>query len=132
MLLVVTASCPADQWQCNNTQCIPAAWRCDESFDCNDHSDEVNCPGRKSKDGRTSNECHPDEFQCRTGSQCIHKTWVCDIDHDCEDGSDEEECNYYLHLHNYVHSTISLKFTDATQVSHYMINNFCYVGATDY
>ena len=32
--------CADNEFQCNNTQCIPEVWRCDWDDDCGDMSDE--------------------------------------------------------------------------------------------
>jgi Low-density lipoprotein receptor domain class A len=105
-VLVAEAACPTGQWQCNNTRCIPAAWHCDGSFDCKDHSDEMNCPRNGSKTNQRLvgiSMCNSEhEFQCRSTGECIHRKWVCDVGRDCEDGSDEEECNYTVLLYFFI------------------------------
>ena len=36
-----------DQFKCADGQyCVPARWRCNERKDCNDASDEMDCPSR--------------------------------------------------------------------------------------
>lgn len=44
--------CREDEFLClNRAHCIPRRWRCDEVFDCMDHSDEENCSqGRRPRD----------------------------------------------------------------------------------
>lgn len=44
--------CREDEFLClNRAHCIPRRWRCDDVFDCMDHSDEENCS--QGKRGRT-------------------------------------------------------------------------------
>ncbi|KAJ6657655.1 hypothetical protein lerEdw1_002156 [Lerista edwardsae] len=59
------------------------SWRCDSQADCENGSDEENCPPKT---------CSEKEFQCRNGN-CVSLSFVCDEDRDCEDGSDEEKCS---------------------------------------
>jgi len=94
--LSAPVTCPLNEWQCNNSQCIPRRWHCDGSFDCSDRSDEFGCPpGHIVPDDK----CHVNgEFRCVSSSQCIHQKWVCDADPDCEDGSDEANCNLSFSL----------------------------------
>lgn len=35
---------------CKNGQCIPKEWVCDSIIQCDDNSDETNCPGTEYKD----------------------------------------------------------------------------------
>ena len=40
------ASCKADQFRCDNGQCISQKWKCDLEEDCQDGSDERGCVER--------------------------------------------------------------------------------------
>jgi hypothetical protein len=84
--------CTADEFQCSDKMCIDKLWQCDGESDCNDTSDEANCPvTNKSK-------CIETEWECHTGKQCIHISFRCDKDLDCLDGSDELDCEYFVLL----------------------------------
>jgi len=39
----IKPECKADEWKCNNGDCIKSKWKCDLWPDCEDHSDEQNC-----------------------------------------------------------------------------------------
>lgn len=88
---VAAPSCDALHFQCliNITQCIPLPWLCDGGYDCQDHTDELNC----SKD---SPNCDDNEFHCKISHECIHNSWVCDGDRDCGDASDELQCEIFI------------------------------------
>eukprot|EP00058_Branchiostoma_floridae_P021476 XP_002606966.1 hypothetical protein BRAFLDRAFT_200587 [Branchiostoma floridae] len=43
LLLHISAACDADEFQCNNSQCVPLSAKCNDNADCLDWSDEVNC-----------------------------------------------------------------------------------------
>lgn len=72
-----------DQFQCAHGQkCIDQNQVCDEIYQCQDHSDELDC--RKQTD-----TCH---HQCDNKSRCLPSTFLCDGERDCLDGTDEANC----------------------------------------
>ncbi|XP_062917915.1 low-density lipoprotein receptor-related protein 5-like isoform X1 [Mobula hypostoma] len=80
-------TCSPEQFTCatGEIDCIPMAWRCDGFAECDDHSDEENCP-----------VCSPNHFQCEKG-QCIDGRLRCNGEVDCQDKSDEENCDVICH-----------------------------------
>ncbi|MED5464753.1 MAG: fibronectin type III domain-containing protein [Myxococcota bacterium] len=63
-----TNTCEADEWQCNNGQCILAGYECDISVDCDDGSDEdSHCPTTDpnpgSGTGTGSSNVSPDTYE---------------------------------------------------------------------
>ncbi|KAK6472816.1 low-density lipoprotein receptor-related protein 5-like [Huso huso] len=76
-------TCSPDQFACSTGEidCIPMAWRCDGFLECDDHSDEENCP-----------LCSANQFQCEKG-QCIESRLRCNGEIDCQDKSDEQDCD---------------------------------------
>eukprot|EP00088_Acartia_fossae_P013690 TRINITY_DN1723_c0_g1_i1.p1 TRINITY_DN1723_c0_g1~~TRINITY_DN1723_c0_g1_i1.p1 ORF type:complete len:1546 (-),score=413.53 TRINITY_DN1723_c0_g1_i1:1367-5629(-) len=81
--LTCIANCTRGQHRCGGSddKCIPAYWKCDNSVDCQDGSDEPDsCPPRVCADGM---------FQCRNNN-CTLVTSICDGRDDCGDHSDED------------------------------------------
>ncbi len=77
-------SCNAGEFSCKTDgKCIPRSHLCDNSFDCADMSDEVNCT------------CEADAFICANG-HCVKGFNKCDGFPDCRDGSDELDCRSCL------------------------------------
>ncbi|XP_069955105.1 vitellogenin receptor Yl [Cherax quadricarinatus] len=75
--------CSEDQVKCGSSgKCLPLSWLCDGAIDCDDGTDEVNCPKMKCVD----------QFSCTDSGRCVPVSWQCDGDLDCLDGSDESEC----------------------------------------
>lgn len=115
-------TCSTEQFTCSTGEidCIPMAWRCDGYPECEDSSDEENCPvcsafqfqcdkggcidAQKRCNGEAdcadhSDErdceliCAPNQFRC-ADNQCITRKQQCDNYSDCPDGSDELECEF--------------------------------------
>ncbi|XP_042893587.1 sortilin-related receptor-like isoform X2 [Penaeus japonicus] len=79
------STCPLDQFQCSNGDCIWETWVCDKDNDCPDGEDEKNC--------HQFNTCSLEsEFKCRYSGGCISSGLRCDSKEDCADGSDEDGC----------------------------------------
>ncbi len=59
--------------------CVADHQVCDDVFDCQDHSDELNC----------TNVCTEEEFRCsngsdwRAGGRCVPLSYLCDREFDC-------------------------------------------------
>ncbi len=59
-VFVVNYECPEDREKCTSGHCFPTEYKCDGDRDCDDASDEANCPTRF-PGGRY---CAEDKFQC--------------------------------------------------------------------
>ncbi|XP_072025071.1 uncharacterized protein [Amphiura filiformis] len=72
--------CLEGEFFCTSGECIPDTFVCDIYMDCEDGSDEIDCP------------CdNPAEFRC-TNQRCINELFRCNGANNCGDNSDEEEC----------------------------------------
>ena len=41
--MTIPAACSTSQFTCNNGNCVPLTWKCDNYDDCRDNSDEFGC-----------------------------------------------------------------------------------------
>ena len=90
LFLVIPQSCSDLQFTCGH-QCIPKAWLCDGTQDCENGKDEMGCK----KASTTKAVCVESEWMCDSG-ECIVNRWKCDGESDCRDGSDEKGCRKFL------------------------------------
>lgn len=83
-----------DDFLCSdNLSCVSASLVCDGGSDCNDGSDELDCPSVVSSAAPPNVlECRLGAKPCKDGSECVLNRHVCDGEIDCRDGSDEQGC----------------------------------------
>lgn len=83
----ILGRCSRFEFECQQTKkCVPNWKRCDGLRDCQDSTDELNCPTH-------STLLCPSGFKCEDGEACIMKTEQCDGFLDCPDSSDEKNCS---------------------------------------
>ncbi|XP_072021908.1 LOW QUALITY PROTEIN: uncharacterized protein [Amphiura filiformis] len=84
---VVSQACSDKQFTCGSGECIQQIYVCDDHQNCNDNSDENNCPVTD------DSGCPAGSFLCDSG-ECIPISNYCNFKPDCIDQSDERRCAY--------------------------------------
>ncbi|XP_059178206.1 very low-density lipoprotein receptor-like [Physella acuta] len=74
---------PPYDFYCDGRKCLPQAFVCNGLDDCDDLSDEANCP---------PNCSGPKMFRCADGDLCVARYDRCNGQNDCLDASDEDDC----------------------------------------
>ncbi|KAJ6619661.1 Low-density lipoprotein receptor-related protein 2, partial [Pseudolycoriella hygida] len=86
--------CAENEFLCDNDKCILKSNECDGTVDCNDGTDELNCPQHQVY------KCKSHEFRCGDGL-CVDRRHLCDGIRNCPDASDEyaENCGGHYGQH---------------------------------
>ncbi|KAF3848859.1 hypothetical protein F7725_015356 [Dissostichus mawsoni] len=89
--------CLECDFRCNDRRsCVSQSLVCDGRSQCNDGSDELNCPNATPPAaGANVLKCRIGTKLCRDGTECVLFSHVCDGERDCRDGSDEVGCDIY-------------------------------------
>lgn len=88
--------CPQERFRCDNGKCIYKEWKCNGVAECEDDSDEADCPHKvPSTTATTTVICTNSSLLCEdltTGSnRCIPRSQWCDGERDCLYGEDEDK-----------------------------------------
>ena len=91
ILLIISDLCAASEWRCEGGECIDQGRRCDGARDCDDGSDELDCPTTTTSLPLII-PCAPGEFSCPRALVCVSPSQLCDTVTDCPGGEDERNC----------------------------------------
>ncbi|KAM7349794.1 terribly reduced optic lobes isoform 6-T6 [Cochliomyia hominivorax] len=80
------SECDIYEFECDYSRCIPIEKKCDGYPDCDDETDEIDCPPFTDK-------CNENEFECDE-SFCILRDQQCNGVPNCNDGTDEKNCTF--------------------------------------
>ncbi|XP_033754914.1 low-density lipoprotein receptor-related protein 12-like [Pecten maximus] len=107
---LITRKCTQDRFRCRSGKCIYKEWKCNGLTECEDNSDETNCPHEATSTippMATTHTCTNSSLLCQdmeTGrNRCIPKAQWCDGVKDCLYGEDEDsklcpsfKCNSHI------------------------------------
>ncbi|XP_070509893.1 basement membrane-specific heparan sulfate proteoglycan core protein isoform X10 [Chironomus tepperi] len=82
--------CADNEFKCDEDKCVANEFKCDSVPDCNDGTDELDCPTDRPDEDVA--QCEENEFQC-SDLNCIDEHDRCNGIQDCADNSDEHNCD---------------------------------------
>nr|XP_017095011.2 basement membrane-specific heparan sulfate proteoglycan core protein isoform X6 [Drosophila bipectinata] len=82
--------CDILQFECDYGRCLPIEKQCDGKLDCDDETDERDCPAYTATNVLTPSDCTADQFYC--DASCLNRSARCNGHIDCSDHSDEMDC----------------------------------------
>lgn len=98
-LMYYLTVCRDDEFPCLSGGCVSISARCNGYPDCEDRSDEQNCPTAAppvSTERPYPISCAIGQRPCLSGNQCIYSQQWCNGRVDCNDLSDEAHCSKLL------------------------------------
>lgn len=105
------AGCPRSTYSCDaGDKCLLLSSLCDDMNDCQDGTDEKNCP--------LNPVCESNKLSCDEGAKCLPLTWVCDSINDCNDNKDEHNCPNRRTDESIAHAAEEAAITAAQEAKH--------------
>ncbi|XP_050331106.1 basement membrane-specific heparan sulfate proteoglycan core protein isoform X13 [Bactrocera neohumeralis] len=87
------SECDIYEFECDYSRCIPIEKKCDGYPDCDDETDELQCPPFTVATRHTPEDCTADQYFC--DDECHPDSIRCNNIRECTDGSDELNCTPY-------------------------------------